>query len=85
MDDGAPNLSLAYHGEPTEGVELPHDWSSYVLPFVEFRQNQYQTPLNDERSCVALVDSIQFRIEAALTVDGQAAAGTLSIDDVYLE
>ena len=85
MDDGAPNLSLAYHGEPTEGIELPHDWSSYVLPFVEFRQNQYQTPLNDERSCVALVDSIQFRIEAALTVDGQAAAGTLSIDDVYLE
>jgi hypothetical protein len=85
LDEGDPNLSIVYHGEPIEGVELPSDWVSYAIPFAAFRQNQYQTPLSNHDSCITVVDSIVFRIEPSLMQDGQAAAGTLTIDDVYLE
>jgi hypothetical protein len=85
QDDMDSDVSVVYHGEIDEGVKLPGDWSTYSLPLAAFRQPFWQGQLYDEASCFSLVDSIRFRLDLKLAMVGQAAAGTLTIDDVELE
>ena len=70
--------------EKKEGVELTGDWSSHELSLADFEEPRWQGSLDDEGSCLQQVTAIQFLISPAL-LDGEAASGTLTIDDVYLE
>ena len=80
---GAPTSELRYHDGP-EGIELTGDWSSHALPLAKFRQPFWQPALIDEGSCIERVQALDFVIEPVLET-GEAAAGTLMLDDVYLE
>jgi hypothetical protein len=80
LDDVDTDVTVA-----SDGVEVSDDWSTYSLSLGAFRQPFWQGQLIDEASCFSLVDSIRFRLDSQLTVEGEAAVGTLAIDDVYLE
>jgi hypothetical protein len=70
--------------EKKEGVQLTGDWSSHELLLADFEEPRWQGSLDDEGSCRKQVSAIQFVITPAL-LNGEAAAGTLTIDDVFLE
>ena len=61
-------------------VEVGRDWSAFAPAWDEFEQPSFQkTPIYPP-DCVRRVDQVEFQIQL---IDGQA--GTLTLDDVYLE
>jgi hypothetical protein len=80
---GAPVSELRYHHDQ-EGIEVTAEWSSHALPLAKFREPWWQPALIDEGSCIERIQALEFVIEPVLET-GEAAAGTLMLDDVYLE
>lgn len=61
-------------------------WQSFKLAlstFIQFDWNRKLVPI-DERACTTLVDGIRFDYQPELA-DGDAAAATFAIDNVYLQ
>ena len=63
-------------------VPLSTSWQSQRLPLANFAQPDWQTNRMDAAVCAARVSALSFDI--AGFSDGQAATGTLLVDDVYL-
>jgi hypothetical protein len=81
-------VSLGCQG-PTDGfsldnvVLLPLNWQSSALPLADFAQPEWQTARIEAARCSAQISELSFEVKGF--ADGQAATGTLLVDNVYLQ
>jgi hypothetical protein len=64
-------------------VGLGPNWQALIIPLAELRRPQYLSSFG-RQECLRGVDAFWFQVMPAL-VDGQAALGTLSVDQVGLQ
>lgn len=62
---------------------LPRTWQRSALPLADFAQPDWQTERIDADRCSAQISELSFDITGF--ADGQAATGTLLVDNVYLQ
>lgn len=82
--DAVPVIS--YYDQPNqhEGVELTQGWTTYSIRVDKFEGPWWQGTAIRPEDCVRQVNGLQFVVRLDLP-NLEAAAGTLWIDDVYLE
>ncbi len=68
------------------GIQPFSGWQTYQLHLADFRWRQtWQGPKVDASTCLAQIDGLGFYLGEPALPDGQTSAGTLMIDDVYLQ
>lgn len=82
--DAVPVIS--YYDQPNrrEGVELTSGWTTYSIPLNKFEEPSWQGTAIQFEDCLQQVNGLHFVLRLDLP-NLEAAAGTLWIDDVYLE
>jgi hypothetical protein len=66
-------------------LPLSGQWQSITIALAQFEQPSWQTVrMFDKNECLQLVDALFFNVSSPLA-SGQSAAGTLTIDNVWLE
>ena len=71
----------------THGFMPTEDWQSFVFARADFAQPKWQPlqmSVENRNRCPTLVDMLNFNVQVTLD-PGQSAAGTLTIDNVWLE
>jgi hypothetical protein len=75
----------------SSGVQLSEGWLTYKLLLADFSWKSFYGPQVERAACLAQIDGLGFHLQATdaagvtTLLDGQTAAGTLMIDDVYLQ
>ena len=82
--DATPVVMYYNRGNSKYGFELTGDWSSYTLQLADFEEPWWQGSAVQVETCLGLVHTLRFVIRPDLRA-GEAAEGTLLIDDIYLE
>jgi hypothetical protein len=75
----------------SSGVQLSDTWLTYKLLLADFSWKSFYGPQVERAVCLTQIDGLGFHLQATdatganTLLDGQTAAGTLIIDDVYLQ
>jgi hypothetical protein len=65
-------------------LPLSPGWQVYPLKLSDFRRVDWNGPDIDETACLGLVDEISIMLQPNLA-DGDAFAGKVTIDDVFIQ
>ena len=75
----------------SSGIQPGSGWGTYKLFLEDFSWKSWNGPLVERATCLTQIDGVGFMIQATgadgqtTLLDGETGAGTLMIDDVYLE
>ena len=76
---------VTYDFAVADEFPLSGEWKSITIELAQFKQPGWQVVrMFDKNECTKLVDALFFNVQSPL-VSGQSAAGTLTIDNVWLE